>query len=143
MLTFQHSFVLEAYLMHLVLLSLEKCLFFTTPEFNTLIAENFEERLKQANLVSQTDFDNKLTSFNKRITSNKTKYLEFQKNLNSLIKKDYDFFLGRIYFTSNDGSHNTFVYQPTLDILELKKVKALREWLILNLSHYILLSYIA
>ena len=31
--------------------------------------------------------------------------------------------LGRIYFTSNNGSQNTFVYQPTLDILELKKDK--------------------
>ena len=29
--------------------------------------------------------------------------------------------LGRIYFTSNDGSQNTIVYQPTLDALELKK----------------------
>ena len=26
-----------------------------------------------------------------------------------------------MYFTSNDGSQNTFVYQPTLDTLELKK----------------------
>ena len=33
------------------------------------------------------------------------------------------FFLGRMYFTSNDGSQNTFVYQPTLDTLELKKDK--------------------
>ena len=28
-----------------------------------------------------------------------------------------------MYFTSNDGSQNTFVYQPTLDTLELKKDK--------------------
>ena len=37
----------------------------------------------------------------------------------------YYFFLGRIYLTSNDGSQNTFVYvyQPTLDTLELKKDK--------------------
>ena len=55
--------------------------------------------------------------------SNKTKHLEVQKKLNSLITKDYNFFLGRIYFTSNDGSQNTLVYQPTLDILELKKDK--------------------
>ena len=55
--------------------------------------------------------------------SNKTKLLEVQKKLNSLITKDYNFFLGRIYFTSNDGSQNTLVYQPTLDILELKKDK--------------------
>ena len=67
--------------------------------------------------------DKKLTSFNRKITSNKTKYLEVQKKLNSLITKDYNFFLGRIYFTSNDGSQNTFVYQVILDTLELEKDK--------------------
>ena len=28
-----------------------------------------------------------------------------------------------MHFGSNDGSQNTFVYQPALDILELKKDK--------------------
>ena len=55
-------------------------------------------------------------------------------------------------FTSNDGSQNTFVYQPTLDILEFKKeAKVLvrflvgnqSEYIILNLTHYILLFCIA
>ena len=50
-------------------------------------------RLKQADLVNKTDFDNKLTSFNRQITSNKTKNLEVQKKLDSLITKDYNFFL--------------------------------------------------
>ena len=45
----------------------------------------------QANLVTKTEFDNKLTSFNKRITSNKTKHLEVRKKLESLITKDYNF----------------------------------------------------
>ena len=66
--------------------------YITTPEFNKLTAENFTARLKQANLVTKTDFDKKLTSFNRKITSNKTKYLEVQKKLNSLITNDYDFF---------------------------------------------------
>ena len=57
-------------------------------------------------------------SFNRTINSNKTKYLEVQKRLSSLAAKDYNFFFGRIYFTSDDGSQNMFVYQPTLDILE-------------------------
>ena len=39
--------------------------YITTQEFNKLTAENFEARLKQADLVNKTDFDNKLTSFNK------------------------------------------------------------------------------
>ena len=71
--------------------------------------------------MNKTGFDNKLIRFNRKIISNKTKYLEVQKTLNSLTTKDYNFFSGRIYFTSNDVSQNTFVYQPTLDTLELKK----------------------
>ena len=78
----------------------------TIQEFNELVAENFEARLKQADLVKKSEFDNKLTSFNRRITSNKSKHLEIQTKLNSLITNDYNFFLGRIYFTSNDGSQN-------------------------------------
>ena len=47
--------------------------YITTQEFNKLTAKNFAARLKQANLMSKTDFDNKLISFNKTVTSNKTK----------------------------------------------------------------------
>ena len=54
------------------------------------------------------------------------------------------FFLKHNFFTSNDGSQNTFVYQPTLDTLELKKAKVqimflvgnTRDYLILNLSYF-------
>ena len=70
--------------------------------------------------MSKTDFDKKLTSFNRRITLNKTKQLEVHKKLNSLITKDYKFFFGRIHFTSNDASQNKFVYEPILDALKLK-----------------------
>ena len=97
--------------------------YITSQIFNKLTAENFDVRLKQADLMNKTDFDNKLISFNREITANKTKYLEAQKKLNILITKDYNFFLGRIYFAINDGSQNTFVYQPTLDTLKLKKDK--------------------
>ena len=38
------------------------------------MAENFAARLQPPDLVNKTDFDNKLTSFNRRITSNKTKH---------------------------------------------------------------------
>ena len=50
--------------------------YITTQEFNNLTAESFAARLKQANLVIKTDFDNKLTSLNELITLNKTKHLE-------------------------------------------------------------------
>ena len=54
---------------------------------------------------------------------NKAKRLKFQKKLNSLMGKDFNFFLGRIYFTSNDGFRNAFVYQTALDKLRVKKDK--------------------
>ena len=77
--------------------------YITTQEFNKLTAENFALKLKQANLVSKTDLNNKLISFDRKISSNKTKYLEVQKN--GIV---YNFCFGRIYFTSNKGSQNTF-----------------------------------
>ena len=125
--------------------------YITTQKFNKLTAKNFVARLKQIDLVNKTDFNNKLTSFNKRVTTNKIKHSKIQKKLNSLITKDYKFSLGKIYFTSNDGSQNTFIYQPTLDALDLKKTKVLimflvgnqRSYIILNTSHYILLSCLA
>ena len=95
--------------------------YIATQEFNKLTAENVAARLKWANLVSKTDFENKLINFNRKVTSNKTKYLKVQKKLNSLRTIDYNFVLGRIYFISGEGSQNTFVYQPTLDMFELKK----------------------
>ena len=38
-----------------------KCV--TTKEFEKLTAENFESRLKQADLLNKMDFDNKLLSY--------------------------------------------------------------------------------
>ena len=48
----------------------DRAKYITTPEFHKLTAANFKERLKQANFLRKTDFDNKLTSCHKRITSN-------------------------------------------------------------------------
>ena len=48
------------------------------------------------------------------------KIFRISKKPNSLITKDYNFFLGRTYFLSDDGSQNMFVYKPTFNVLELK-----------------------
>ena len=58
--------------------------YITTHEFNKLSAEAFAARLKQTNLVSQTDFDNKIISFNRNITS---KYLDVKKKKKSNNKR--------------------------------------------------------
>ena len=54
--------------------------YITTHEYKKLRAGNIVARLKQANLVDKTDFDNKLISINRKITSNKRKYLAVQTN---------------------------------------------------------------
>ena len=53
--------------------------YITTQEFNKLTAANFATRIKEANFVNKSDFDNKLSSFNKRITSKKTKIFRCSK----------------------------------------------------------------
>ena len=66
--------------------------------FNKLTTESFVERLAQANVankndianfVKKTDFGEKLKTLNKKITSNKTKHLlvENELNINRLSKK--------------------------------------------------------
>ena len=46
--------------------------YITTPEFNTFTAEVFDARLARANVITKTNFDTKLISFNRKIDSNKT-----------------------------------------------------------------------
>ena len=68
--------------------NLDDAKYITTQECNKLTTENVAARLKQANLVSKTDINNRLISFNRKTNSNKTKYLELQRKLNSLTSKD-------------------------------------------------------
>ena len=58
--------------------------YITTPEFNTLAADVFNARLSQANLITKTDFDAKLSSLNRKITANKSKALLIQNELKKL-----------------------------------------------------------
>ena len=41
---------------------------------------NYLQNILRANLVSKTNFDNELVSFNRKTISDKTKYLEVLKN---------------------------------------------------------------
>ena len=45
-----------------------------TSEFDKLAADVFNARLARANLITKTDFDATLSSLNKKVTQNKTKY---------------------------------------------------------------------
>ena len=70
--------------------------YITAQGFNKLISKNFASRLSQAtlgskndiaNFVNNTDFDDKLKRLNKKVTSNKTKHVLVENELNELSEK--------------------------------------------------------
>ena len=69
-----------------------------TSEFNKLAADVFNARLAQANLITKTDFDAKLSSLNRKITQNKTKHLLVESELNKLKTFDSSYFIGKSHF---------------------------------------------
>ena len=81
----------------------------TTPEVKKLTAENFVARLAQANLVTKTDFDNKLSNLNKKINSNKRKHLIVENNLKKLETLDSIYFRGKSHF-EDGGPQNCKKY---------------------------------
>ena len=86
--------------------------YITTLEFNKLTAENFAARLAQANLITKTDFDAKLSSLNRKITSNKTKHLLVENQLKKLETFDSIYFRDKSHF-EDDGTQNCLVFQTT------------------------------
>ena len=68
--------------------------YITTPEFNTSAADVFNARLAQANLITKTDFDGKLSNLNGKITTNKTKHLILENELKKLKAFDSIHFRG-------------------------------------------------
>ena len=85
--------------------------YITTPEFNILAADVFNVRLAQANLLTKTDFDAKLSSLNREITSNKTNHLLVENELKKLNTFDSIYFRGKSHF-EEDGMLNYLVFQP-------------------------------
>ena len=69
-----------------------------TSEFNKLAVDVFNARIAQANLVTKTGFDAKLSSLNRKITSNKTKHILVEKELNKLKTFDSGYFIGKSHF---------------------------------------------
>ena len=80
-------------------------------EFNTLAADVFNVRLAQASLVRNKDFDAKLSSLNRKITSNKTKHVLAEKELKKLKNFDLNYFIGKSHF-EEDRRQNYLVLQP-------------------------------
>ena len=71
----------------------------------------FNAKLSKANLITKTDFDDKLSSLNKKITQNKTKNLLVENELKKLNIFDLSYFIGKSQF-EEDGTQNYLVFQP-------------------------------
>ena len=71
---------------------------------STLAANVFNARLAQANLITKTDFDAKLSSLNRKITANKTKHF--------LNDNDLSCYRGKQYFDEGSGKQNYLVFLP-------------------------------
>ena len=81
-----------------------------TSEFNKLTANVFNARSGQANLITKTDFDAKLSTLNRKITQNKTKHLLVQNELNKSKTFDSSYFIGKSHFEEDD-TQNHLVFQ--------------------------------
>ena len=68
--------------------------------------------------MTKTDFDAKLSSFNRKITENKTKHLLVQNELNKLKTFDSSYFIGKSHF-EEDGAQNYLVFQPLIKYFQL------------------------
>ena len=78
----------------------------------SLIAANiFNARLAQANLITKTDFDNKLSGLTRKVTANKSKNLLVENELKKLKTFDSSCFIGKSHF-EEDGIQNYLVFQP-------------------------------
>ena len=78
--------------------------YITTPEFNTLAPSVFNARFAQVNLVTKTDFDNKVSSLDPKITSNENELKKLKTFYSS-------YYRGESHF-KEDGAQNYLVFQP-------------------------------
>ena len=107
--------------------------YITTPEFNKLTSKSFAARLAQANVITKKDFNAKLSSFNRKIISNKTKHLLIENELKKLKSFDLGYFIRKSHF-DEDGSQHYLVFQLILQYFTLNG-SWITEWTSKRLSN--------
>ena len=106
-------------------------------------ASVFNARLAQANLITKTDFDAKLSSLNRKITANKSKHLLVENELKKLKTFDSSYFRGKSHFEEY-GTYNYLLFQPIHRYFKvIANTKYISEWKskglkALNLLHLII-----
>ena len=105
-----------------------------TSEFNKLASDVFNARIAQANLVTKTDFDAKLSNLNRKITQNKSKHLLVENELNKLKTFDSGYFIGKSHF-EEDGTQNYLVFQPMYRYFKTDSSYHISSWTSKGLSN--------
>ena len=109
-----------------------------TQELNKLTANVFNARIAQANLIITTKFDSGLSSLNRKITSNKTKHLLVENELNKLKRFDSSYFIGKSHL-KEDGTQKSLNQQScilkSLLILIIFHHGNLKDYLLKVLNH--------
>ena len=77
----------------------------------SLTAGVFNSRLAQANVITKTYYDVKLSSLNIKITSNKSKHLLVENELKKLKTFDWSYFIDKSHF-EEDITQNYLVFHP-------------------------------
>ena len=93
-----------------------------TSEFNTLAANVFNARLAQANLITKTEFDAKLSSVNRKITANKIKHV--------LNDNDLSYYRDKQYFDERSGKQNYLVFLPMGKYFRLNSVAGAADYVL-------------
>ena len=80
------------------------------------------------NLVKKTDYDtkvweieNRMINLNRKIVSNKTKYISIENELKKLKTFDLSYYRGKNYF-DEDGHQNYYIFQPMSKYLKVAHV---------------------
>ena len=85
--------------------------------------------------MTKTDFDAKLSSLNRKITSNKTKHVLVENELNKLKTFDSGYFIGKSHF-EEDGVQNYLVFQPIIRYFKIiANTKFISSWKSKGLSN--------
>ena len=86
-------------------------------------------RLGQANLITKTEFDSRLSNLNRKITTNKAKHLLVENELNKLKIFDSSYFIFKNCF-EEDGLQKYLVFQPIIRYFQVN--------MIINVADYVL-----
>ena len=110
----------------------------TTADYNKFTSGIVDAKIKQKEVVNKSNIDKKLININKKITSNITKHMGYithlTKNFEQISEKGYEFLLGRMYVTGNEGYQNFLVFAPMLSSLILDSNAKVTDWISLGIS---------